>query len=48
MKKGIDAPLVPVLFVVVLGIIPAYNSHNPYNFIFPCCNGNYGDIIHSY
>ena len=37
MKKGIDAPLVPVLFIVagILGIIPAYNSHNPYNFIFP-------------
>ena len=37
MKKGIDAPFVPVLFIVagVLGIIPAYNSHNPYNLIFP-------------
>lgn len=36
MKKGIDAPFVPVLFIVagVLGIIPT-NSHNPYNFIFP-------------
>lgn len=37
MKKGIDAPLVPILFIVIgiLGIILACNSHNIYNFVFP-------------
>lgn len=37
MKKGIDAPLVPILFIVVgiIGCIPACNSHNLFNFIFP-------------
>lgn len=37
MKKGIDAPIVPIIFIVVgiIGVIPAWQSQNPYNFIFP-------------
>ena len=37
MRKGIDAPLVPIIFIVagIIGIILAWLSHNPYNFIFP-------------
>lgn len=37
MKKGIDAPLTPILFTIfgIIGIIPAYRSQNYYNFIFP-------------
>ncbi|MBN2900893.1 methyltransferase family protein [Limosilactobacillus mucosae] len=37
MKKGIDAPIVPILFSVigVIGILIAWQSQNPYNFIFP-------------
>lgn len=35
MKKGIDAPIVPILFSVigVIGILIAWQSQNPYNFI---------------
>ncbi|MCT2898586.1 methyltransferase domain-containing protein [Lentilactobacillus buchneri] len=37
MKKGIDAPIVPIIFLVagIIGIVPAYQSRNSYNFIFP-------------
>ncbi|MEY8441608.1 class I SAM-dependent methyltransferase [Lactobacillaceae bacterium 24-114] len=37
MKKGIDAPIVPIIFIIVgiIGVIPAWHSRNPYNFIFP-------------
>ena len=37
MKKGIDAPIVPIIFIVVgiIGVIPAWQSQNLYNFIFP-------------
>lgn len=37
MRKGIDAPLVPIIFIVagIIGIILAWLSYNPYNFIFP-------------
>lgn len=37
MKKGIDAPLVPILYIIigVVGIFPAYYSQNYYNFIYP-------------
>lgn len=31
MKKGIDAPIVPIIFIVVgiIGVIPAWQSQNP-------------------
>lgn len=37
MKKGLDAPLVPIIFTVcgLVGMIPAWNSHQLYNFLFP-------------
>lgn len=37
MKKGIDAPLGPIMFIAVgiFGIVMAWRSQNPYNFIFP-------------
>lgn len=37
MKKGIDAPIVPIIFLVngIIWIVPAYQSRNSYNFIFP-------------
>lgn len=37
MKKGIDAPIVPIIFIVVgiIGVIPSWQSQNLYNFIFP-------------
>lgn len=37
MKKGIDAPLAPILFIIVgvVGSVIAWQSQNLYNFIFP-------------
>ena len=37
MKKGLDAPLVPIIFTAcgLVGMIPAWNSHQLYNFLFP-------------
>lgn len=37
MKKGIDAPLVPIIFAAcgLVGLIPAWASYHWYNFIFP-------------
>lgn len=36
-RKGIDAPLIPILFIVVgaVGFVVAWQSRNLYNFIFP-------------
>lgn len=36
MKKGIDAPIIPIIFIVVgiINVMPAWSTQSPYNFIF--------------
>lgn len=37
MKKGVDAPLIPILFIIagIVTTVSAWQSRNPANFIFP-------------